>query len=208
MFAMAGTGVAASARLKRSAVMIAGAVRIASAHSTAIGKPVRLVFDFDQRSIGMEEASDAKFSVRRNDASAGAAPATEAETKAIEEADAILAGPRAPRPTFTATKAVGFSIDKEKQGKSLEQEIRFLAIETEHEDKAVGLSRAYLYFWPGGAGERAAIQLSIGGSELDADTMTVVISPLTGKAELKKGRWNMLRPRDDTEASERQDPGP
>src|SRR5262245_55607238 len=108
MMAMLGSGVASSARLKRSAVMIAGAVRIAGAHATAIGKPVRLVFDFDQRTIGLEEASESKFSLRRNDPSAGAAPATEAENKAVAEADAILQGPRAPRPTFSATKAVGF----------------------------------------------------------------------------------------------------
>jgi general secretion pathway protein H len=38
--------------------------------------------------------------------------------------------------------------------------------------------------------------------------MTVLVSPLTGKADLRKGRWAMPRPRDDTEASERADPGP
>ncbi len=205
---MLGSGATSSARLKRSAVMISGAVKIAYAHATAISKPVRLVLDFDGRYIGMEEASQAVFSVQKNDVSGGAAPATEAEQKAVAEAEAIVQGTRPPRPTFTTTKALGFTGGKEKAGKALEPNIKFLTVETEHQDKAVGVSRAYLYFWPGGLGERAAVTLSIGGSERPDDCMTVLISPLTGKANLRKGRWAMARPRDDTEASERTDPGP
>lgn len=204
-----GSGAAKGARLKRSAVMIASAIRIAYAHTTVIAKPVRLVFDFNTRAVSIEQADDNLFSVRKNDPSGGASPATEAERKAVEEADSILQGPRAPRPNFTPTKAVGFATDKDKtQGKPLETEIRFLSIETEHNDKPVLAGREYLYFFPGGQTERAAIQLSIGGSELVDDTMTVLVSPLTGRADLRKGRLLMPRPRDDDDASERQDPGP
>src|SRR5262249_48956732 len=62
-----GSGSTDSARLKRSGVLIASAVRIAYAHSTAISKPVRLVFDFEQRTVSLEESSETTFSITKND---------------------------------------------------------------------------------------------------------------------------------------------
>ena len=41
----------------------------------------------------------------------------------------------------------------------------------------------------------------------DGDVLTILVSPLTGKAEMKKGRVSMPRPRDDNEESERRDTG-
>ena len=41
----------------------------------------------------------------------------------------------------------------------------------------------------------------------DRDTMSLIVTPLTGKVELLKGRVAMPRPRDDREESERDDSG-
>src|SRR5215212_9938577 len=46
-----GMGATTSARMKRGATLVTGAVRVAYAHANAISKPVRLVFDFEQRMI-------------------------------------------------------------------------------------------------------------------------------------------------------------
>ena len=203
-FAMFGPSAASGARLRRSATMVAAAVRVAYAHANAISKPVRIVFDLDERTIGIEESSG-NISVRRNDKTGGAAAATEAEKKAIEEAEAILKGPRPSRPTFKPTQAFGFNPEKGRTGKELEKGIRFLQLEVDHQDEPSKQGRAYLYFWPGGQTERAAIQLRVDGSDLEKDMLTVLVSPLTGKAELKRGRASMPKPRDETEASERRD---
>jgi general secretion pathway protein H len=200
-----GVGFRKTAQLKGASVMVAGAVRIAYAHANAISKPVRLVFDFEQRSILLEEASGAMLVVR-GDKTGGAQAATETERRAAEEADAILKGPRAPRPMFAPSKAFGF--DKGEDGRQLQGSIRFLQIETGHSDEAEVTGRAYLYFWPGGQTERAAIQLTMARSDepdSDADAMTVVVHPLTGKAEVKPGKASMPRPRDDQEESEREE---
>jgi general secretion pathway protein H len=193
-----------SARLKRSAVTIASAIRVAYAHANAISKPVRLVFDFDERAIILEEGSS-DLALARGDRTGGAAAATEAERKALAEADAIVKGPRPPRPSFKPTKAFGFNPDKGKSGKELEKNIRFLQVEATHLDDPVRAGRAYLYFWPGGQTERAAVQISIRNSDIASEVMTVLVSPLTGKAEIKKGKWQMPRPRDDAEESERRE---
>ena len=204
--AMMGGSVADSARLKHSAVMISGAVRIAYGHANASSKVVRLVFDMDAHSVSIEEAaSDLKLT--RNDVTGGAAAATEAEKKANEESEQILKGPRPARPMFEKVKAMGWDPDKDKSGRELEKNIQILQVETGHTDLPQSSGRAYLYFWPGGQTERAAIQLTIKNSLIDADSLTVLVAPLTGKCDLRKGRQTMTRPRDDSDASEREDTG-
>jgi general secretion pathway protein H len=204
--AFLGSGAADSARLRRSAVMIASAIRVAYGHANATSRTVRLVFNLDNRTVGLEE-SQGQLWLAKNDRTGGAAAATDAERRAVEEAESILKGPRAPRPSFKPVKVFGFSTEQGKQGKELERNIRFVQIETSHQDDAVKTDQAYLYFWPGGQTERAAIQLSIGGSTNGADVVTLLVAPLTGKAEMRKGRFNMPRPRDDNEESERRDTG-
>jgi len=205
--AILGSGAADSARLRRSAVMIASAMRVAYSHANATSHVVRLVFNLDSRMVSIEEA-EGQLWLAKNDRTGGAAAATDLERKAQEEADAILKGPRAPRPSFKPIKTLlGFHTDKGKTGKELERNIRFLQIETSHQEEVVKGDVAYLYFWPGGQTERAAIQLSIAGSTRDGDTVTILVSPLTGKPEMKKGRASMPRPRDENEESERRDTG-
>src|SRR5690242_19555911 len=187
---MLGSGAASGARLKRSAVMIAGAIRVAYGHANATSRPVRLVFNFDARSIAIEE-STSTLALTKGDRTGGAAAATEAERKAQAEAEAILKGPRMQRPSFRPVKAFGFDPEKDKQGKELERNIRFLQIDTGHQDEPARTDQAYLYFWPGGQTERAAIQLSFGGSSADGDVLMVLVSPLTGKADIRRGLHNM-----------------
>jgi len=203
-----GIGYRRSAQLKRAAVELAGAVRIAYAHASAISKPVRLVFDFDTQTIGLEEASSPMV-ISRMDKTGGAQAATDVERKAQAEAEAILKGPRAPRPMFVPTKAFGFKPDSGKTGRALPSGIRFLQIETEHSDEAEVTGRAYLYFWPGGQTERASVQLTKASSTDQtsdaADTLSIIVQPLTGKADIKGGKVGMPRPRTPYEASERQE---
>jgi len=202
--AIGGSGVADGSRLRRSAVMIASAVRVAYSRANESSKVVRLVFNFDKRTVAIEEASTQMY-LEKNDRAGGARAATEAERKAQEEADLILKGPRAPRPSFRPVKAFGFDPEKGMTGKELERNIRFVQIETAHQDFPQTNDQAYLYFWPGGQTERASIQLSVGGSTLDTDIVSVVVSPLTGKADVKRGAIPMPHPRTDVEESERRE---
>lgn len=212
--AVSGFSAIGTARLRRSAVMIASAARVAYSHANATGKTVRLVFDFNRKLVSLEEATTI-LALRSGDRTGGAQAATETERKAVEEAEKIMKGPQKPRPNFRPTKAFGFNADAGKPGRELAAGIRFLQIETGHDDLPSVSERAYLYFWPGGQTERAAIQLT--KSRLDPteppdriderDVMTVLIAPLTGKAEIRAGKLVMPRPRDEREESERLDNG-
>lgn len=207
--AVFGLGALRRARLRQSAVLVASAVRVAYGHATATGKELRLVFDFNERTVTLEEASG-KLGTQRKGNTGGAAAATEIEQKAEEEAERITKGPKAPKPKFTPTKAFGFEPQGGKSGKELADSVRFLSVDTAHQEGPIEEDRAYLYFWPGGQTERAAIQIVLGNpaeADPERDIITIVVQPLTGKTKMEKGRVEMLRPRDESEESEASDDG-
>lgn len=108
-----GMGSATNARLKAATTLVASAIRGAYARSAATSRPVRVVFDFDQRRVWLEEASG-QMLARTADPllTGGADPATAAEQAAAAQADAILKGPRAPKPTFRPVRQLGLEDDK------------------------------------------------------------------------------------------------
>ena len=211
-----GAGGLSSARLKRSASLVTGAIRVAYNHANATSRPVRLVFDFDARSITLEEGAG-RMLVRQGERSGGAMGATEAEREANAAAEEIVEGPKAPRATFQAVRSGGGDDGDgggrgggEERAKTLSRGIHFLQIEVDHEDEPVESERAYLYFWPGGQTERAAIQLMRGTDRDDvddSDVITLLVAPLTGKVEIRGGAVEMARPLTEEEASEREDDG-
>ncbi len=206
--AILGLGVIESARLKRSAILVSSAIRTAYAHANATSKTVRLVFDFETRTVSIEESTSKLLLSKKSDRTGGAAAATEAERIAQEEAERILKGPSPPKAQFGAAQVFGFEPEDGKTGKELERNIKFLQIETAHQDEPE-TERAYLYFWPGGQTERASIQLALkrGNEEEpeDADILTILVSPLTGKTEIKKGKVALPKPRNEADESEREE---
>jgi general secretion pathway protein H len=201
-----GGGQLASVRIKHTATMIAGAVRVGFLRATATAKSQRLVFDLDQQTIWLEE-SDLPMLVQSKDSSpsGGAEASTEIEKKAMEESDRILKGPHPPRPLFHAIKPqLGFSDGTGAKGpRPLDRGITFREVQALHDDAPRVSGRAYLYFWSGGQTELANIQLRIGHSTAAGDTLTLVVAPLTGKVTVKNGPIAFVPPIDGTLPSER-----
>jgi general secretion pathway protein H len=76
-------------------------------------------------------------------------------------------------------------------------------VKTEHDEEVINEGRAYIYFWPGGTTERAIVQLKKQGDKEPA--LTVVLSPLTGRAKIEKGEVDFPEPRGfEQEYSERE----
>jgi len=213
-----GTGQLGGARLKHAATAISGAVKVSYTRATATSKSLRLVFDFEKNAIWLEEG-DAPMLVQAKDlsGSGGADPATDAEKLALAEGADILQGPKVARPHFHPIAGITMTADQitaDKDGApegkgpiKLPRGITFREIQTGHDDVPRDKGRAYLYFWPGGLTERASIQLRIGDSTDDGDTMTLVLSPLTGKVSVKNGPVALVIPTDDKAASDREDNG-
>ncbi|MEO8874149.1 MAG: prepilin-type N-terminal cleavage/methylation domain-containing protein [Polyangiaceae bacterium] len=211
-----GGGQVSGARLRQSATLLAGGVRVGFTRANATSKSVRMVLDLDASKVWLEEA-DAPFLAKANDKThnGGADPATVAEQAAVEEGDRIIKGPRAPRPHF---HMISTSDDKPNSAilsKSLPSGIHFRSVQTAHDDHPVTSGRAYLYFWPGGETERASIQTCITHKEEDkqvcntedSGTFSMMVAPLTGKVTVKPGSVDLKIPTDDVSASDRLDPG-
>lgn len=198
-----GLGGTSSARLRRGAAQLGGAVRVAYAHATATSKVVRLVFDFQEGRVLLEQATSRHLLEKGQ--SGGAEAVTEIEQQAQSAADEIAKGARSPRASFEAAAGVGFPAE----GKELPSGIQFWQVMTGHQESPIGEGRAYLYFFPGGQTENAAVQLRVTNAAEDDTSgfLTVVVSPLTGKTSIRPGRVDMPAPRSEEEASEREDPG-
>jgi len=205
--AVAGSQQLPSAKLRRSATMIASAIKVAYTRATATSRDLRMVLDLEHGKVWLEE-SDAPMLVQSKDktGTGGADPMTQAEKAALDEGAKILNALPVPKPRFHAIEVYGFGdVDTGKGGKPLQRGIKFRSVQSAHDDSARTSGRAYVYFWPGGRTERAAIQLRIGDSPDDDQTLTLLVSPLTGKVTIKGGPVELQLPTDDATASDRQD---
>jgi len=221
---LAGSQELPAAGLKRSATMIASAIKVAYTRATATSRDLRLVMDLDKQRIWLEE-SDVPMLVQSKDktGAAGADPATVAEKAALEEGQQIVKGPPIPKPKFHPIATFGFG-DLEandpngdvKNAKPLQRKTIFRNVQTTHDDTPRTSGRAYLYFWPGGRTELASIQLCIGKSHKDDepatcvddnDVLSILVAPLTGKVTMKDGPQELVIPTDDSQQSDRQDNG-
>jgi general secretion pathway protein H len=204
-----GSGQLSSSRLRHSSTMLTGAIRVGFSRATATSKTVRLVMDFGENAIWLEEG-DQPHLVQSKDVTGtgGASPATVAEQQALDESSRILKGPPIPKATFREIDAMGVAASEPGKGhKALDRGIELRSVQSQHDDTPRTEGRAYLYFWPGGMTERSAIQLRVGKSEEASSTVTLVVQPLTGRVTVKDGPVEMPSPKDDKEASEREDPG-
>ncbi|MBX3233667.1 MAG: type II secretion system protein [Labilithrix sp.] len=204
-----GSGQLSSSKLRRSSTMITGAIRIGFARATSSSKTVRLVMDFEESEIWLEEG-DQPHLVQSKDLSGtgGAAAGTEEEKAAQEETGRIMKGPTAPRTAFREIDAMGMAASAPGKGhKKLDSNIHFRRVQTSHDVEERKSGRAYLYFWPGGQTERAAIQLKVGTNDDESNAVTLLVAPLTAKVTVKDGAVDMPKPVDDKEASERDDTG-
>jgi general secretion pathway protein H len=206
--AIAGSNQLPSTRLKRSATLIASAIKTGYVRATSTSRDLRLVMDMDQQQIWLEE-SEAPMLVRAKDpsAAAGAEAVTEAEKQAHEEGDRVMKGPPIAKPSFHRVVTTGLGDDDKQGTRALQRGITFRSVQASHDDVPRKSGRAYLYFWPGGMTERASIQIRIGDSDEDYQTLTLLVRRLTGRVTIKNGPVELEVPADDEHLSERQDNG-
>lgn len=198
-----GSGGVTSARLRSSATFLVSLSKVAITRANSTGRPVRIVFDLDQNRIALEEAVGSRLlRVKEGEKSTGggAEASTDAEKKAEAQAEGFLQGARPARPSFVPSKRVELGGESMGAGRELDKGIVYKQVQTEHDLKPRTEGRAYLYFWPGGATEWASIQFQVKGKK---DVLTVLVSPLTGRSEIKQGSADLPEKNWDGEISER-----
>jgi general secretion pathway protein H len=201
---VSGSGMLTGTRMRSAGALVMSSVRFAMTRANSIGRPVRLVFDIEAGTLMLEETRGRMLRVadEKEGAKAGAQAATEAEQEAAEYAKEIVQGPRAPQAAFTPVPSF-VDGDDPAAGRELGKDIRFVQVQTEHDTEPRVEGRAYLYFWPGGGTERAAIQITRPG---DHDGLTILVNSLTGRAQMQRGRIELEEARHDTDFQEREEP--
>lgn len=188
-----GKNMLVGSRVKSAATLLISSTRFGLTRANATGRPTRLVIDIEKKQLSIEEASGSlMLREKGKDQTGGADPATVAESKARAEADRIVEGPHAARPHFSKLTDVKGAVEDLTRGRALGDGVEIVQVRTEHDDDYVREGRAYIYFWPGGTTERAVIQLKKAGDK-DA-SLTVVLSPLTGRAKIEKGAVDFPEP--------------
>lgn len=212
-----GSGMFTGANRRGAATLIVVGVRKGLAQANATGKPVRLTLDLDNRRVVLEESSS-REALRKSDAQeeeerieleeesaddaavSGTGEAMLADAEAM--AEQILSGKAGTGSQFSPVDTLGQ--DGDSPGRELGRGVRFVKVQTEHDEDPITSGLAYIYFWPGGVTERAVVQIA---RESDEDGVTVVISPLTGRAEIQKGFVELPEDvLDGEEFSEREEP--
>ncbi|HEY2404480.1 MAG TPA: prepilin-type N-terminal cleavage/methylation domain-containing protein [Polyangiaceae bacterium] len=194
-----GPGMLEASRMRAAETLIVSSVRQGLTVANSSGRPTRLAFDFDKESITLEQANTSVVvRGKSKDAVDGIEPADEREKKARAESDRILEGPHPPKPNFHAIAGLGTATGAG-QARELGKGVEFISVQTDHDEDPRTSGRAYLYFFPGGATERASIQLKRQGDE---GGVTVAVSALTGRAKILSGRVDLKPLRDDEDSGE------
>lgn len=205
--AVVGMGGIASSRLRGAAATIVALSRVAVTRTNATGRPVRLVLDLDKHQVWLEEAETSR-ALRTNLSDENEkAKATKREeqrllaVKANAEADAerLLEGKSGTKAGFIPVEKLEMAGEKVGAPRELGSSIEFRQIHIEHDGEPRKDGRAYLFFWPGGETEWASIQLRRSGEQ---DGLTVLVSPLTGRARIERGSVDLPKPAREGEIDE------
>lgn len=195
-----GTGSVGSSRLRGAASTIVAYSRVAITRTNATGRPVRMVFDLDKGRIWLEESTTSK-ALRTDPKAVGSDPnetpddddyqgpdaerARAARAEGEASAELFIEGRGKQVSDFEPLKGLEIAGESVGESRELGTSIEYHQVQLEHEEEPRTEGRTYLYFWPGGETEWASIQLRRSGDK--SNGLTVLVSPLTGRARIERG---------------------
>jgi general secretion pathway protein H len=171
-------------QLRQKSGQLAGGIRSLYGSSAVLGRTCRLVFDLDAAAYWSECAQGSvRIAAEAERARNGTRETTREEellATVAQRGDAISEEDRtraelARKSAFAPTN----DIPKTELGGS----VRFADVWVAHQPEAYTAGKAFLYFWPSGLTETAAIHLK----QVD-DTNTLLVTPLTGRVRIVRGR--------------------
>lgn len=171
------------ADLRQKAGQLAGAVRSMYGATALAGKSCRLVFDLD---AGTYQSECAKGTITLSREGERSRNGTREESKEEE----LLSASKGKESLSDEDKAriellqkSAFQPSHDVPPTQLGQTVHFDGIWVQHQPERYVAGKAFLYFWPSGLTEGAAIQIEQG-----EDVMSLIVSPLTGRVRVVSGR--------------------
>jgi general secretion pathway protein H len=200
-------GVRALARtdMRGTASKLAGAIRYCFDRSVTTGAYFRIVLDLDKNQYTAERSDNRVYLLRDKEQSPGkgkafdqeAADKKKDEDEEKEKAElasragtlgvALEPPPKPRRAKFQSFKDASLPTVTMKKTKLFD-------VYTSRQRESYTSGKAYLYFFPDGHTERAVIRLTDGD-----DFYSLIVHPLTGKVEVKPGKYDIPRDFDTVE---------
>jgi general secretion pathway protein H len=174
----------ARVQLRQKSGQLAGGIRAMYGATVVSGHTCRLVFDLDSSAYWSECAQGSvRLAAEGERARNGAREATREEellATVAQRGDAISEEERT-RAELARKSAFAPTTDVPKT--ELGGSVRFTDVWVSHQPERYVSGKAFLYFWPSGLTETAAIHLKQGD-----DVNSLLVSPLTGKVRVASGR--------------------
>jgi len=169
-------------QLRQKTGQLAGGVRSLYGATALAGHSCRLVLDIDNEVYWSECAEGTVRLDRAGEQSAGGARRDTREEELLANIRTDSANEEEQVKLQLAQKSAfkqSGDIPKTQLGGS----VRFLDVWVQHQTERYTSGKAYLYFWPSGLTEVAAIHLGQGN-----DVNTLLVSPLSGRVKIVSGR--------------------
>jgi len=172
----------ARVQLRQKSGQLAGGVRSLYGATALGGHSCRLVFDLDNQKYWSECAAGTVRLDRSGERSSGGARSESSDEE-------LLASIRTE--TANAEEQVKLSLAQKSEFKQTQDipktdlggSVKFLDVWIQHQTERYTAGKAFLYFWPSGLTESAAIHLGQGD-----DVNTLLVSPLSGRVKIVSGR--------------------
>ncbi len=188
--------------LRGSASKLAGAIRYCFDRAITTGSYYRLVLDLDGNKYWAERSEERMYLNREKERGEGKGKGVdwEKEQARIEEEEKSEAERYAGSNQLAKTlepapkpKRAKFQTFKDESAKQVQLKRAKLAdVYTPRQSEPYTAGRAYLYFFPDGHTERAVVHLQDGDS-----WYSLVVHSLTGRVEVKSGKFEIPRDFDD-----------
>ena len=171
------------AQLRQKTGQMAGGIRALYGASAISGRTCRLVLDLDAQAYwsecakgevrlsreGERSQNGARVATREEELQQDSAARTNLSDEEKERVELAKKSAFAPSPDIPRTELGG--------------SVRFADVWVQHQPERYVAGKAFLYFWPSGLTETAAVHLAQGD-----DVNTLLVSPLTGKVRVVSGR--------------------
>jgi general secretion pathway protein H len=172
----------ARVQLRQKSGQLAGGVRSLYGATALGGHSCRLVLDLDNQAYWSECAEGAVRLDRAGEQSAGGSRRDTREEELLANIRPDSANEEEQVKLALAQKSA-FKPSGDVPRTPLGGSVRFLDVWVQHQSERYTSGRAFLYFWPTGLTEVAAIHLGQGD-----DINTLLVSPLSGRVRIVSGR--------------------
>jgi len=172
----------ARVQLRQKSGQLAAGMRSLYGATALAGHSCRLVLDLDNRAYWSECAEGAVRLERSGEQSVGGSRRESREEELLESIPSDSANAEEQVKLALAQKSA-FKPSADIPKTQLGESVRFVDVWVQHQSERYTSGKAFLYFWPSGLTEVAAIHLGQGD-----DVNTLLVSPLSGRVRIVTGR--------------------